>query len=196
SADAAWLGRWLHADAAVERDCAPTPLERVALAAWEAPGVLLLGSSNTVRAFDAVAPGTERGYRVLGNRGLAGIDGLISTAHGLAAGLREPVRVVLGDLSFAHDVGGLGRGTQEGEPDLDVVVVNDHGGGIFGGLEHGRAPRPLFERFFAAGQVLDPLALARGFGAQAVRVEAAGVAEVLASYAGGRRVVEVPLPPV
>ena len=196
SADAAWLGRWLDADAAVERDYAPTPLERVALAAWEAPGVLLLGSSNTVRAFDAVVPGAERGYRVLGNRGLAGIDGLISTAHGLAAGLREPVRVVLGDLSFAHDVGGLGRGTQEGEPDLDVVVVNDHGGGIFGGLEHGRAPRPLFERFFAAGQVLDPLALARGFGAQAVRVEAAGVAEVLASYAGGRRVVEVPLPPV
>lgn len=195
-ADIAWLERWREADAAVARTYVPSPIEQVALAVWEAPGVLLLGSSNTVRAFDTVVPGRDRGVRVLANRGLAGIDGLISTAHGLAIGLGAPVRVVLGDLSFAHDVGGLGRGTLEAEPDLDVIVVNDHGGGIFGGLEHGRAPRPLFERFFAAGQVLDPVTLARGFGADGVTVEAAGLADVLASYQGGRRVVEVPLPPV
>ncbi|WP_454229207.1 hypothetical protein [Propioniciclava flava] len=44
--------------------------------------------------------------------------------------------------------------------------------------------------------MLDPVTLARGFGADGVTVEAAGLADVLASYQGGRRVVEVPLPPV
>ncbi len=195
AADAAWLERWRAADAAAARTSDPTPIQRAALAAWAGEGVLLLGSSNTVRAFDAVAPGARRGERVLANRGLAGIDGLISTAHGLAAGLGERVTVVLGDLSFAHDVGGLARGVHEADVDLDVVVLNDQGGGIFAGLEHGAAPRPLFARFFGTAQQLDVAGLARGFAADYVRVEADELAGALASGTG-RRVIEVPLPPV
>lgn len=191
--DEAWLRRWRDADAAAAAAVKPTPIQRAALALWDTAGVLLLGSSNTVRAFDAVAPGAERATRVLANRGLAGIDGLIATGHGLANGLGERVTVALGDLSFVHDAGGLGRGEHEPEPDLDVVVLNDHGGGIFGGLEHAGAPRPVFDRFFATPQVLDVAGIAQGFGAGYVRAPVDGLAEALASGSGGRRVIEVPL---
>lgn len=202
ASDAAWLARWRDADAAATpaarpgADDALSPIQRAALAVWGGEGVLLLGSSNTVRAFDAVAPGSPRGARVLANRGLAGIDGLISTGHGLAIGLGEAVTVVLGDLSFAHDAGGLGRGEREPEPDLDVVVLDDHGGGIFAGLEHAAAPRSTFERFFATPQSLDVAGIASGFGARHSRVGVDDLARAAASDRGGRRVLEVPLPPV
>lgn len=197
ASDAAWLDRWRDADAAAATGGpALSPIQRAALALWGGEGVLLLGSSNTVRAFDAVAPGSPRGARVLANRGLAGIDGLISTGHGLAAGLGEPVTVVLGDLSFAHDAGGLGRGEHEPEPDLDVVVLDDHGGGIFAGLEHAKAPRATFERFFATPQTLDIAGIARGFGARHACVGVDDLARAAASDRGGRRVLEVPLPSV
>lgn len=192
-ADLAWLRRWQDADTSLDP---PSPMQRVALALWAAAGVLLLGSSNTVRAFDAVVPGDQRATRVVANRGLAGIDGLISTAHGMAVGLGEPVRVVLGDLSFIHDMGGLGRGEHEPEPDLDVIVLNDNGGGIFAGLEHASAPRPVFERFFATPQVLDVAGIAAGVGVDYLRVDVADLAAALASAQGGRRVFEVPLPKV
>lgn len=191
--DHAWLARWRDADARFEGT--PPVIQQAALAVWATSDVVVLGSSNTVRAFDAVVPGAERGARVVANRGLAGIDGLVSTAHGLASGLAQKVIVVLGDLSFAHDVGGLARGVAEPDVNLDVVVLNDCGGGIFSGLEHGRAPRALFSRFFATAQTMDVAALAHGFGASHQRVEVDQLAQVLA-HGGGRRVIEVSLPPV
>lgn len=193
ASDREWLNRWQDADAI---PAAYSPMQRAALALWDADGVLVLGSSNTVRAFDAVAPGSQRAARVVANRGLAGIDGLISTAHGIAAGLGEPVKVVVGDLSFVHDIGGLGRGEHEPEPDLDVIVLNDHGGGIFAGLEHARAPRPVFERFFATPQVLNVSGIADGLGVHYSRAEVDDLAAALASKQHGRRVLEVPLPRV
>ncbi|HHU39322.1 MAG TPA: 2-succinyl-5-enolpyruvyl-6-hydroxy-3-cyclohexene-1-carboxylic-acid synthase [Propionibacterium sp.] len=189
--DEAWLQRWRDADAAVFLD--PSPMQRAALALWDADGWLVLGSSNSVRAFDTIVPGHERAARVVANRGLAGIDGLISTGHGLATGLGEPVRVVLGDLSFAHDVGGLARGETEPEVDLQVVVLNDHGGGIFGTLEHGAAEPTTFRRFFTTPQVLDVVAAAQGTGATASRTTPEGLAELLAPPVRGRSVIDVDL---
>lgn len=189
--DEAWLQRWRDADASVTVE--PTPMQQAALALWETEDWLLLGSSNTVRAFDTITPGAPRGHKVVANRGLAGIDGLVSTAHGLATGLGEPVRVVLGDLSFAHDVGGLLRGETEPEVDLQVIVLNDHGGGIFGSLEHAAAEPTMFRRFFSTPQVLDVVAAAQGAGATASRISVEELPETLAGPLRGRTVLEVEL---
>ena len=87
---------------------------------------------------------------VLANRGLAGIDGVVSTAVGIALSRTGgPTYALLGDLTFLHDANGLLVGPDEPTPDLTLVVVNDDGGGIFTTLEHGAPERAAdFERVF------------------------------------------------
>lgn len=194
--DAAWLRLWQRADRELEAAFRPTPAAVVARALWGADIPLVLGSSNTVRAFDRYAPPGPT--LAVANRGLAGIDGTIATATGLALGLGRPVRAVLGDLTFAHDAGSLARGTHEAEVDLQVVVLNDHGGGIFSTLEYGaEATTPegsrFFERYFATPQELDLAALAAGFGARHRRVDAGDLAAALTQPVAGRSVLEVSL---
>jgi len=82
---------------------------------------------NALRDLDLAAPGAVAG-RVVANRGLAGIDGLLSTAVGVALVSRAPAYALVGDLTFLHDSGGLLIGRDEPHPDLTVVVVNDESG--------------------------------------------------------------------
>lgn len=97
------------------------------------------------------------------NRGLAGIDGTISTATGIALATNQPVRVVVGDLTFLHDLTGLLQGDREDLPNLQVIVLNDAGGQIFSTLEHGeKRYRQIFTRFFGTPQNVDIEALAQG----------------------------------
>ncbi|BDZ41290.1 hypothetical protein GCM10025865_05890 [Paraoerskovia sediminicola] len=124
--------------------------------------VLIVGSSNPVRDLDLVtgidavgAEHAEAPLTVVANRGLAGIDGVVSTATGVALSSGRPTTVLLGDLTFLHDIGGLLRGAGEPAPDLRVVVVNDDGGSIFATLEQGalaarsETAAARFERVFA-----------------------------------------------
>jgi 2-succinyl-5-enolpyruvyl-6-hydroxy-3-cyclohexene-1-carboxylate synthase len=76
---------------------------------------------------------------VLGNRGLAGIDGAVSSAIGAALGRPHSSRrfALLGDVTFLHDANGLVLGPDEDRPDLTIVVVNDDGGSVFASLEQG-----------------------------------------------------------
>ena len=109
---------------------------------------VVVGSSNPVRDLDLAAAGAVGG-RIVANRGLAGIDGLVSTATGVALATGKPTWAVLGDLTFLHDSGGLLVGPDEPRPDLTLVVVNDDGGGIFSTLEPGEPRRATgFERVF------------------------------------------------
>ncbi|KGM08347.1 2-succinyl-6-hydroxy-2,4-cyclohexadiene-1-carboxylate synthase, partial [Cellulomonas bogoriensis 69B4 = DSM 16987] len=111
--------------------------------------VLVVGSSHPVRDLDLVADWAEAPH-VLANRGLAGIDGTVSTALGVALATGAPTRALMGDLTFLHDVGGLLLGPDEPRPDLQLVVANDDGGSIFATLEHGDPARSaVFERVFA-----------------------------------------------
>ena len=130
--------------------------------------------------------------RVVTNRGVAGIDGTVSTAVGVALGHGAPAYALLGDLTFLHDSTGLMIGPGEPRPDLTIVVVNDDGGGIFAQLEPG-APgvSGAFERVFGTPTGVDLAALCRATGTPHTR---AGTPEALAAAlepGDGIRVVEV-----
>ncbi|WP_420113992.1 2-succinyl-5-enolpyruvyl-6-hydroxy-3-cyclohexene-1-carboxylic-acid synthase [Pseudactinotalea sp.] len=197
-----WLQGWRSAGLAVQRaalaaDHLDAPQVLHAVLAADQPHTVVLGSSLTIRHADLAAHAGDRytRARVVANRGLAGIDGTLSTATGLALATEAPVRAVVGDLTFLHDVGGLAHGVHELEPDLQVFVLNDAGGGIFAGLEHGRPEHAgVYPRFFGTAQEVDVAALAAGFGAAYRRVSTtAELTQVLSAPVQGRSVVEISL---
>lgn len=194
--EAGWLRRWQQADSTARAAARPRLKDRICADLWRAstePGspTLVIGASDVIRSFDRHAEPADHSPIVVSNRGLAGIDGTVSTALGLEAGLGRPTRVVVGDLAAAHDLTALLRGTDEPEPDLQVVVLNDHGGAIFAGLEHAAAPREVLRRFFLTPQVLDLGHVAQAVGAAHRRV---GDTDFLAEPVRGRSIVEVDLP--
>jgi 2-succinyl-5-enolpyruvyl-6-hydroxy-3-cyclohexene-1-carboxylate synthase len=88
---------------------------------------LVLGNSLPIREVDAYVPRSRRAIRVLSQRGANGIDGLISGASGAASQTTEPTVLLLGDVSFMHDLGGLAAARASLGP--FVIVVLDNGGG-------------------------------------------------------------------
>ncbi|NTW42672.1 MAG: 2-succinyl-5-enolpyruvyl-6-hydroxy-3-cyclohexene-1-carboxylate synthase, partial [Cellulomonadaceae bacterium] len=200
-----WLARWRRAgeqaaravtavlDGAGAEGLPSGPAVARVVAARSGEGaVLVVGASNPVRDLELVAERLEEAPLVLANRGLAGIDGTVSTAVGIALGLARPVRAYVGDLTFLHDVGGLLVGPLDRRPDLQVVVANDDGGSIFATLEHGGAPADLAERVFGTPHGADLGALCAGYGVAHTRVEdLAGLDAALARPIVGLSVVEV-----
>ena len=115
---------------------------------WPRDDVLFVGSSSPVRDLD-LAPVRADPPPVYANRGLAGIDGNVSTAAGIALATERPTHALLGDLTALHDLTGLLRPAGEPRPDLRVVVANDGGGSIFATLEPGEpAHSAAYERLF------------------------------------------------
>ncbi|MGI8767960.1 MAG: hypothetical protein ACR2I1_02480 [Propionibacteriaceae bacterium] len=115
---------------------------------------------------------TDQSPVVVANRGLGGIDGTLSTAVGVAlsaqagqSGRSQPVTVLVGDLTFLHDLNGLVIGPDEPRPDLRIVVVNDDGGSIFHTLEQGAEQYDAaFERVFGTPHHVDLGSLVTGLG--------------------------------
>ncbi len=180
-----WLRSWREAGATAEAAIRTLLADEerltglhVARAVWEhTDGNLVLGSSNPIRDVDLVAATDRHPLEVFANRGLAGIDGTVSTATGVALAARIPTRVLLGDLTFLHDVGGLLLGDGEPQPDLHIVVLNDGGGGIFGLLEHGADSTTArygaaVERLFGTPHTVDVAALAAAYGLRHERATA------------------------
>ncbi len=152
----AWTTDWLDADAATDRSLRAwlagldEPFEGApfdALASVLPDGaVLWAGNSMPVRDLDGWLPSTERAIHVHANRGANGIDGVVSTALGSAAVAGSPVVLVVGDVSFLHDLGALVTARITGVS-LTVVLIANDGGGIFSflpqavvGRAGGRAP--------------------------------------------------------
>ncbi|MEN9714808.1 MAG: hypothetical protein RJA35_275 [Actinomycetota bacterium] len=215
-ADTAWLGAWRDAgkqllaskpaaskaSAATATDAATgtgtaTVFSRRELVetVWSAAGKtnpLVLGASRLIREADYWAPNKER--KVFANRGLAGIDGTIATATGIAlahAGSR--VRVLLGDLTFLHDASSLATNPDDGHVNIQVIVGNDNGGTIFEGLEVAQNLGPAdFERLFKTPQRVNLEKLALAYGWKYVRVNDSTVLKA-AMKELGRVVIEVPL---
>lgn len=173
--DPAWASAWQAAGkelAARVAALAPpqqptgTAVARAVAAALTDGDTLVLGSSSAPRDLDLIDDGSARGTRtVVGNRGLAGIDGTLATAVGVALTASGATIALLGDLTFLHDLNGLLIGPLEPRPDLAVVVVNDDGGGIFATLEYGEPELAAdFERVFGTATGADLGALCRGYG--------------------------------
>ncbi len=199
--DDSWVTEWYDAGRTVAKAIAaegfpwPTGLAVASTVAGALPSgaSLFVGSSNAVRDLDLGVAEWADDVAVYANRGLAGIDGCVSTAAGLALGGDRPAYALVGDLTFLHDTNGLLLGPGEPVPDLTIVVANDDGGGIFTLLEPGEPERaPDFERVFGTptGADLEALCAAHGVAFQRA-VSADSLAATVAATPQGIRVVEV-----
>jgi 2-succinyl-5-enolpyruvyl-6-hydroxy-3-cyclohexene-1-carboxylate synthase len=161
---------------------------------------LVLGASRLIREADAVVPGKK--IPVFANRGLAGIDGTIATATGIALASQAKegsssagiTRVLLGDLALLHDVGSLARLTGEPRPRMQVIVGDDHGGTIFDSLEvRGTADEAAFDRVMLTPSEVDYRALATAFGWDYVLAADRGTLEDALAPTLSPRIIHVPL---
>jgi 2-succinyl-5-enolpyruvyl-6-hydroxy-3-cyclohexene-1-carboxylate synthase len=229
--DRAWTGRWVAASRSIvdETDDVPYlgnpeatgPKERRALtraelaavrapisrrflvdAVWRATWPhdrLVLAASRLIRVADGAVPGKR--IRVVANRGLAGIDGTVSTALGVAAGIDPAaragtVRVLVGDLALLHDAGALLRTPDEAAPRVQVIVGDDGGGTLFDSLEvAGTADPAAFDRVLLTPRPVDLGALAAAYGWAYQRVTTRGdLDRALTAPPPGPSLLEVPLP--
>ncbi|QIM15741.1 2-succinyl-5-enolpyruvyl-6-hydroxy-3-cyclohexene-1-carboxylic-acid synthase [Leucobacter insecticola] len=163
---------------------------------------LVLAASRLVRVLDGLAP--ARRLEVRSNRGLAGIDGTVATAFGVASASQaagDPAlsvgttRVILGDLALLHDAGSLLLPEGEVRPRIQLFVGNDGGGTIFDGLEvASSASREAFDRVLFTPQRASLAGLAEAYGWEYRLVSTRGELEQLLTVpVEGPTLVEVPL---
>jgi 2-succinyl-5-enolpyruvyl-6-hydroxy-3-cyclohexene-1-carboxylate synthase len=195
--------RWRVAEAAAARaiavaldghprsECA---MIRAAIDAVPEGAAIQLGNSLPVRVVDQVVSGGPL-RPVLTQRGAAGIDGSIASAAG-ATCAGHPVLLVLGDVSFAHDLGGL-LAARCARAALAILVIDNRGGQIFAGLPIARAPMgAAFERHWLTAPELDPTAIAAALGAPATTAAspaAAATAIARALRGSGVTVIHAPV---
>ncbi|WP_374946766.1 2-succinyl-5-enolpyruvyl-6-hydroxy-3-cyclohexene-1-carboxylate synthase, partial [Agreia sp.] len=171
----------------------------LALSVWRATWPhdrLVLGASRLIREADRVVPGKK--ITVHSNRGLAGIDGTVSTALGVALASQVDAtggvtRVLLGDLTLLHDVGGLLVGVGEVRPRVQLIVGNDGGGTIFDSLEVASTADPdAFGRVMRTPQAVSIEQLAAAYGwAYTLATTRAELDRALTSPDGPLGIVEV-----
>jgi 2-succinyl-5-enolpyruvyl-6-hydroxy-3-cyclohexene-1-carboxylate synthase len=147
------------------------------------------GNSMPVRDLDGWSPSSERVLRVHSNRGANGIDGVMSTALGSAAvAATGPTVLVVGDVSFLHDLGALVSARLTGV-DLTVIVISNDGGGIFSFLPQAQTDAPdvglpeRYEALFGTPHGIDIGPIVEAVGHRHVLVDhrtlAAGVGEAI-----------------
>ncbi len=199
-ADTEWLNEWRTADHALSKkvdaliartkELTAYDVARAVAAHVEADDLLVVGPSNPVRDLDLMAGPIEG--TVLANRGLAGIDGVVSTAIGAATATGARAIAFMGDVTFLHDSNGLILGPDEERPDLTIVVVNDDGGSIFATLEQGAEEfADHFERLFGTPHHVDLAALCAATRTPHLKVTSAiELEQALANPNGGIEVIE------
>lgn len=155
-----------------------------------AGSTLVLGSGMPIRDADSYVTQLAPETTCLVNRGVNGIDGLVATAAGAAAHDSDtPVRLVVGDQAFHYDLGSLAVAATR--PNLDIIVINNNGSGIFEFLPISQAG-DSFEKFFLAPQQTDILTAAAAFGIEASRCTSNDELEqFLSSPRQGPRIAEV-----
>jgi 2-succinyl-5-enolpyruvyl-6-hydroxy-3-cyclohexene-1-carboxylate synthase len=180
-----WTAEWLEADAAADDAMCrwlqglDEPFEglpfRALADALPDGAILWAGNSMPVRDLDAWLPSTGKALIVRSNRGANGIDGVVSTALGSAAAGGGPVVLVVGDLSFLHDLNALVAAKLHGLS-ATIVLVNNDGGGIFSFLPQASAPPPgsglpeHYEELFGTPHGIDVGPIVRALGGTHRRV--------------------------
>lgn len=204
NADSAWLKRWqllqlssqevLTEAAAAEADgglfegSVVYQLQQL----MNRHSTLFVGNSMPIRDVDSFWRTDDKGIRMMANRGANGIDGLVSTAMGVSAMQRGTV-LLLGDLSFYHDLNGL-LGAKLHGLDLTIVIVNNDGGGIFSFLPQAQLPNH-FETLFGTPIGLDYEHAAKLYGGQFQRVYSWAQFQQAfqqAQASGGLQMIELP----
>ena len=164
-----WLARWAHAEEVAQRAIAaalgastgPTEpgVARDVMAVLPEGSSLVLSSSMPVRDVEWFAA-PRVGVDVFSNRGANGIDGVVSTAIGVALASRRPTALLVGDVALLHDTNGMLMASSR-DVDLTIVVVDNDGGGIFSFLPQATSLAPdTFERLFGTPHGVDLTALA------------------------------------
>ena len=206
SDDPVWLDEWRAADRALggridalladEPGLTPYDVAAEVNAALPADGLLYVGASNPIRDLDLMALpyGAGQHHKVIANRGLAGIDGTLSSAIGAVLARPRTLRALayVGDVTFLHDLTALVIGPAEQRPDLTLVVANDDGGSIFATLEQGAPDHAAsYDKLFGTPHGADLAGLCSALRVPHLRVGSrAELAHVLASPNGGLEVVE------
>ncbi len=156
---------------------------------------LYAGNSMPVRDLDTFFWCSEHRIRIMGNRGANGIDGVVSSALGASAGAQqnEPTVLVLGDLSFFHDLNGL-LAARLHQLNLTIVLINNDGGGIFSFLPQAAYPEH-FDQLFGTPIGLDFRLAVQMYGGQFQKID--GWEEFRKAvnrglHTGGLHVIEVP----
>lgn len=177
--DSTWLAKWREADliaqGIVDSELAPQTLTgpSAAVEVWNyatADETLFVAASWPVRHLEAYAT-ARSGLRVFGNRGANGIDGLISTAWGIASETAKRTYLLIGDVAFLHDLGGLNVSETEKQPPLTIVVLDNDGSGIFSQLEQGaKLYEEHYESVFGTPHGKDLWVIAESLGIPAKRV--------------------------
>jgi len=202
--DFSWMAAWRAADSekefVFENKLDRANLIRELYLASDQNDCIVLGASRLIREADSVAP--AKAVAVFSNRGLAGIDGTIATATGIAIANHDffsdhgvesvgITRALMGDITALHDVGSLAFDQQDADLNLQVIVGNDGGGTIFETLEIATTiDDQAFDRLFRTRQNVDFWHLAEAYGWQYIRVERLEqLAEAL--QARGRVLIEV-----
>ena len=174
-----WAGRWQRtaqrASAVLRHrlDAAPGLSEPGIFAdladLLPAGATLFAGNSMPVRDLDAFFPGDERSIRFLANRGVSGVDGVVSAALGASAVSPGPLVLVIGDLSFYHDMNGL-LAVRRHNLQATIVLLHNDGGGIFSFLPQADDPEH-FEELFGTPHGLDFRPAAEMYGLSYHRVD-------------------------
>jgi 2-succinyl-5-enolpyruvyl-6-hydroxy-3-cyclohexene-1-carboxylate synthase len=170
---------------------------RQTVAALHEGAWLAVGNSLAVRHLDTFCPSLPVGVRVLSQRGASGIDGLVAGAAGAASATDRPVTLLLGDVSFLHDVGGLALARHARVP-LVIVVINNDGGRIFEQLPLARSGHAAALPHFTTPHGLDLSFAAELYGLRFLRASSRDALAAALHEAHGRSgctVVEAVVPP-
>jgi 2-succinyl-5-enolpyruvyl-6-hydroxy-3-cyclohexene-1-carboxylate synthase len=123
---------------------------------------LMISNSLPARDFDYFAEYKTK-VKVFNNRGVSGIDGIVSTAAGIAAESDKPSFLIIGDLAFYYDISGL-LALKKYDIPLVVILFNNGGGGIFETLPIAKEEDVDFEKYFKTPIDLDYKSIVKGFG--------------------------------
>ena len=196
----AWRTAWERAGSAAMRaidevlqahgGVSEPAVTRAVVDALPANAGLVVSSSMPIRDLEwYIQPSTR--LKVHANRGANGIDGVVSTAVGVALASDSPTVLLIGDIAFLHDSNGL-LGAADRDIDLVVVVIDNDGGGIFSLLPQASVVDELvFEKLYGTPHGLDLVALAAAHGVTAAEVSDVGLAVEAALTARGVHVLVV-----
>lgn len=179
TAHARWLAEWQSKNSAARaslRESAMAfsdPFEGRVFAALQSNlpdgATVVAGNGMPVRDMDAFIASSPARLNFVSNRGVNGIDGVTSSALGAAAANGGPVVLVIGDISFYHDMNGLWAARRH-ELDLTIVLVNNDGGGIFHYLPQAQH-RESFDEWFGTPLGIDLSLAVQMYGGEYAPIE-------------------------